>query len=472
MPLAAAIIPAIATVGAAVLGSNAANSAAKTAAAAQGQATAASLAAQQAALDRITQLNQPFISAGAGVLPQIASRVAAGPPNFSASSYAQPFPGGTQTQALQDRATGTPIVGEGTPMPKSGAVPISPIEPQAQPQATGPDWDAYIAANPDVAAWIQQGHGDPSLGPNQTPEQAAAYQFHNTGQSEGRTVPTLHPAQATPGPGGTPATPPDLGTASPVVANYTRPDQPATPNFGPSPDAASYLNGANFTASPGYQWRLQQGQRNLNANFGARGLLQSGSAIQGAIDYGQNQASSEYGNWFNQQQQLYADKAGQYNTDRASGLNQFNLDRNNTNNNFAEDRSYGTNLAVNNRDFANSQYNTQTQNLFQLAGVGANAAAAIGGANNTYANNASNLFVGQGNNQADAAYNRGSSQQQLYGTVGSTVANLFSSPSRYTGGTPLPLQTSAFSAPTYPGAPNAFATNLTQVPSYSYAGGY
>jgi hypothetical protein len=343
-------------------------------------------------------------------------------------------------------------------------------------QAAGPDWDAYIAANPDVAAWIKEGHGDPNLGPNQTPEQAAAFQFHNTGQSEGRAAPpNLRPQGQGSDPAALPPQPLDLGTASPVVAEYTRPDQPATPDFGAAPNAADYFDQSKFQTSPDYQWRVQQGQRNLNANFGARGLLKSGGAIEGAIDYGQHQASNEFGNWFARQQQLYADTANQYNANRASGLNQFNTDRNNLNNNFADDRAYGTNLAVSNRDFANGQYNTQTQNLFQLAGIGANAAGAISGANNSYANNASNLYTAQGNNQADAAYNRGSAQQQLYGTLGSTVSNLFSSPSRSGGGTPIPVQTSGGSDPFALNnifAPNAYATNLTQVPTYRYGGTY
>ncbi len=59
-----------------------------------------------------------------------------------------------------------------------------------------------------------------------------------------------------------------------------------------------------FTASPGYGFRLQQGQQAVNANAGARGGLFSGNALRALTDYNQNSASAEYGNWWNQQSGL------------------------------------------------------------------------------------------------------------------------------------------------------------------------
>jgi hypothetical protein len=59
--------------------------------------------------------------------------------------------------------------------------------------------------------------------------------------------------------------------------------------------------GASFQASPGYQWRVQQGQNNLGNSFAARGGAFSGNALKALTDYNQNQASSEFGNWWNQQ---------------------------------------------------------------------------------------------------------------------------------------------------------------------------
>lgn len=54
-----------------------------------------------------------------------------------------------------------------------------------------------------------------------------------------------------------------------------------------------------FEASPGYQFRLEQGQDAVNALAGAQGGLNSGRTLQAMSDYNQNAASAEYGNWFN-----------------------------------------------------------------------------------------------------------------------------------------------------------------------------
>lgn len=470
VPFIPAIIGATATVGAGLYAANAAGNAQDKALSAQNASTQQSLAAQQAALDRITQLQTPFINAGASVLPGIGARINAGAPNFSAPSYALPQPGGTPQPAAggpayQDRATGVPAGSMGTGKlgnglsvdpasvgPSGVMQPASTPQPAAggTPQASEPDWDAYIASRPDIQAWIAAGHGDPSLGPNQTPEQAAKYEWENSFRI-GNPEPT--PPMKAPAAGATPqapAQPLDLGTASPVVANYTRPDQ------GQSPSASDFINPASFTASPGYQFRLDQGLRNTNASFGAKGLLQSGAALQGFNDYAQNSASQEYNNWFNQQQQLYSDAAGKFNTDR-----------NNSNQNYADDRSYGTNLSINNRDFANQQYNTQTQNMFQLAGIGANAAGQVGNAVTGTANNSSNLFTNQGNNAANTALAQGSTSAQLAGTIGSTVSNLFSGTPRV--GTPIPLQTAATNYGINPAAvpqaaPGSLNTGITWTP--------
>jgi hypothetical protein len=45
---------------------------------------------------------------------------------------------------------------------------------------------------------------------------------------------------------------------------------------------------------PGYQFRFNEGQRMLDASAASRGMIQSGSAIKGALRYGQDYASNEY----------------------------------------------------------------------------------------------------------------------------------------------------------------------------------
>lgn len=62
-------------------------------------------------------------------------------------------------------------------------------------------------------------------------------------------------------------------------------------------------NGASLAAlqkAPGYQFRMDEGNRSLNTGWAARGLLNSGAAQKAILKYGQDYASNEYGNRFNQ----------------------------------------------------------------------------------------------------------------------------------------------------------------------------
>jgi hypothetical protein len=55
-----------------------------------------------------------------------------------------------------------------------------------------------------------------------------------------------------------------------------------------------------FQTSPGYQFRLDQGQKALERTQVAKGGLLSGGAAKEALQYGQGAASGEYGNYINQ----------------------------------------------------------------------------------------------------------------------------------------------------------------------------
>lgn len=52
-----------------------------------------------------------------------------------------------------------------------------------------------------------------------------------------------------------------------------------------------------FTKTPGYDFRLGEGQRSLEAGLAARGGLYSGAAMKALNRYGQDYASNEYGNY-------------------------------------------------------------------------------------------------------------------------------------------------------------------------------
>jgi hypothetical protein len=59
---------------------------------------------------------------------------------------------------------------------------------------------------------------------------------------------------------------------------------------------------SEFTADPGYAFRLSEGQKALDRQAAARGGLISGGALKAATRYGQDMGSQEYTNAFNRYQ--------------------------------------------------------------------------------------------------------------------------------------------------------------------------
>jgi hypothetical protein len=57
---------------------------------------------------------------------------------------------------------------------------------------------------------------------------------------------------------------------------------------------------SQFQASPGYQFRLGEGIKELEKRGSAMGTTLSGSQLKGIQDYAQNLASQEYGNYLGQ----------------------------------------------------------------------------------------------------------------------------------------------------------------------------
>lgn len=55
----------------------------------------------------------------------------------------------------------------------------------------------------------------------------------------------------------------------------------------------------NYRKSTGYQFRLGEGTRALDNSYASRGVGQSGAAAKAALNYGQNIASGEFGNYLN-----------------------------------------------------------------------------------------------------------------------------------------------------------------------------
>ena len=144
---------------------------------------------------------------------------------------------------------------------------------------------------------------------------------------------------------------------------------------------------------PGYQFRLAQGQKALEASAAARGGLLTGGTSKAINDYAQNSASNEYGNVYNRALQNYQTN---YNT------------------------------------FSNDQANLFNR-LSALSGTGQISANQLSGAGQNFANSSGNLLMGsagqQGVDLQNAANARGSgyiNQANAYGNMANNLGGAMS----------------------------------------------
>lgn len=139
------------------------------------------------------------------------------------------------------------------------------------------------------------------------------------------------------------------------------------------------FNASDLANTPGYQFALDQGMRQVNNSAAARGLGLSGAQLKGATNFATGLADQTYGNQFNR------------------ALSQFN-----------------TNYQVAQND---------VNNLMGVVGMGQNAAAQTGNAGITAANNAGNYQTQAGNAQASGimgmanAANNGINNYMMYNAL-------------------------------------------------------
>ena len=96
--------------------------------------------------------------------------------------------------------------------------------------------------------------------------------------------------------------------AQKVMAPYQQTGQLANQQL--SDRLTSGFNPTDLASDPGYQFRLQEGQKALNATLAAQGLGQSGAAMKAAQGYGQGMASQEYEDAYNRWLKQNAQLAG------------------------------------------------------------------------------------------------------------------------------------------------------------------
>lgn len=184
--------------------------------------------------------------------------------------------------------------------------------------------------------------------------------------------------------------------------------------------ALSELNGmqpfqaptaAQAQATPGYQFQLQQGLKSLQNSAAARGGLLTGGTSKAINDYAQGQASTNYGNTYNQALQAYQTNFGDQSALANQGL------------------SASTSLSGLQQNNANSQSsilgNSAAEQAQQINNAGAARASgyaaqgnmiggSIAGAGNAIGNSMQ-LSQLNGQSQFPAGYNPGGGSSQLYG---------------------------------------------------------
>lgn len=313
------------------------------------------------------------------------------------------------------------------------------------------DWSAYLQANPDVMQWAQE-----TVAAGAAPDLASAAQQHyqNHGQAEGRQVPMLA-AQSQP-------STPDMDGSSygPQMGarqTYTRPDAGAAPTFNrpgdtgrpADPTRASYVRPEmpgfkfgkdEYVKTPGFDFQQERGMGALKSDKTFNGLLRSGAALKGALDFSQNLAMQDftgerafaYGQYSddrnrqdnifsqdraygtgvfdtdrNRQDNIFAgDRARQdgiFESDRGYGTDLYMANRDFANNNFTSDRNFGTGIYDADRSYATSRFDTRTNDLFNLSSQGLSGANALSGVSTNYLNNVSSNNNTQAGITANAA---------------------------------------------------------------------
>jgi len=81
--------------------------------------------------------------------------------------------------------------------------------------------------------------------------------------------------------------------------NYNRPSWAVEQEFLGGSETNPEDQFGGFYESPGYQWRVEEGRKGVDRNMAARGLLNSGRRGKALVEYNQNMASNDFGDYMN-----------------------------------------------------------------------------------------------------------------------------------------------------------------------------
>jgi hypothetical protein len=140
------------------------------------------------------------------------------------------------------------------------------------------------------------------------------------------------------------------------------------------------FNQGDLYNDPGYQFQLEQGQRGLNTQAAASGLLGSGRALKEATQYGQGMAEGQFNNVYNRN----------FNTWNKENQNLSNL----------------VNQGNNAYQGSFNRFGAENEALGNLAGQGQTAGTRMG-----------NLMLNMGNQRADYRASRGEERSNLTGNL-------------------------------------------------------
>lgn len=155
-------------------------------------------------------------------------------------------------------ALGSQMTLLGLGSPQGGSAPA--------PTVGGVNVAKLLADNPDIAAWVQAGHGDPNATGPQTPEQAVQYWVQNgIAQGDPRAI---------------------------NAPTYTQ-DDVAAAGAGPNtPQAQQQAAIDQLQASPLYQSLYRNGQNTITANASATGGLRGGNVQRSLANFGADTLST------------------------------------------------------------------------------------------------------------------------------------------------------------------------------------
>jgi len=142
----------------------------------------------------------------------------------------------------------------------------------------------------------------------------------------------------------------------------------------------------DFEADPGYQFRLSEGNKSVQAGAAARGGLFSGKTGTDLQDYSQGLASQEYANAYGRYQDQRNYNRGKYESDRSFGRGIFE-----------SERSFGYGQAMDQYNMNRAGNTDRYNRLASLAGVGQTTANSIGNQQIEQGGNLANIAMQQGN---------------------------------------------------------------------------